>query len=113
MNQENGLNHYQRFAGTSLEVDRLGRLPIRRCQFLGFAIGDDGVNVVEAPVHAVHLELDTKFSHAVPLEGFVLLVVEVNAGEGRALIGAGDGERVSGITQRRSEVPIIGVMHPN
>ena len=77
MKQENGLNHYQRFAGTSLEVDRLGRLPIRRCQFLGFAIGDDGVNIVEAPVHAVHLELDAKFSHAVPLEGFVLLVVEI------------------------------------
>ena len=56
------MNHYQRFAGTSLEVDRLGRLPIRRCQFLGFAIGDDGVNVVEAPVHAVHLELDAKVS---------------------------------------------------
>ena len=113
MNQENGLNHYQRFAGTSLELDRLGRLPIRRCQFLGFAIGDDGVNVVEATVHAVHLELDAKLSHAVPLEGFVLLVVKVNAGKGRALIGAGDGEGVSDITQCRAEVPIIGMMHPN
>ena len=113
MNQQNGLNHYQRFAGTSLEVDRLGRLPIRRCQFLGFTIGDDGVNVVEAAVHAVNLELDAQFSHAVALESFVLLVVEVNAGEGCALVGAGDGQGVSGITQGRAEVPIIGVMHPN
>ena len=112
MNQENGLNHYQRFAGTSLEINRLGRLPIGRSQLLGFPVGDDRVNVVKSPVHAVNLEFDAQFSHAVPLQGFVLLVVKIDGGEGGALIGARDGEGVARIAQRWTEVPIVRVVHP-
>lgn len=113
INGQNRMNRYQRFVGTSLKRNGLRRFPVGRCQFLGLPVSDDGVNVVEAPVHAVNLELHAKFSHAVSLQGFVLLVVKVNGGKYRALVRTANGEGVAGVAQGGSEVPIVRVVHPD
>ena len=90
MNEQIGMNRYERFVGGSLELDRLGGLPVRRGEFLGLPVRDNGVDVVQAAVHPVNLKFHSEFGHTVSLKGFVLLVIEVNAGELSSLIGAGD-----------------------
>ena len=113
MNQENGLNHYQRFVGGSLESNRLSCFPIGRSEFLRFPVRNDGVEVVEASMHPVDLEFDAQFGHAVTLKGLVLLVVKVNGCQRRTLIGARDGQGGSRIAQDGAEVPVVRVVHPH
>ena len=79
---ENQMNRYQRFVGASLKFNGLGGLPVGGGKFLRLAVCDDGMDIIEAPVHAVNLELDTKFSHAIPLQDFVHLIVQIHACEG-------------------------------
>ena len=61
------MNRYQRFAGGSLKFDGLGRLPVSRGEFLGLAVCNDGVDVLEAAMHPVDLEFHAKFSQTVAL----------------------------------------------
>ena len=113
MNQENGLNHYQRFVGGSLELDRLSCFPIGRSEFLRFPVRHDGMQIVETSMHAVDLKFDAQFSHPVSLQGLVLLIVEVNGCQRGTSIGARDGQGGSRIAQDGTKVPVVGVMHPH
>ena len=45
MNGQIGVNRYERFVGGSLELDRLGGLPVRRGEFLSLPVRNDGVDV--------------------------------------------------------------------
>ena len=81
--------------------------------FFALPVRDDGVDVVQATVHPVNLKFHSEFCNTVSLKGFVLLVIEVNAGELSSLIGAGDGERGAGVTELRAKIPIVRVVHPD
>ena len=107
------VNRYQRFAGGSIKPNRLGCLPVGRGQFLCFPVGDDWMDVVQSAVHAVDLEFDPEFRHAIALKSLVLFLVEFNSSQGCALICTSNGQRVACVTQGWTEIPIIGVMHPD
>jgi hypothetical protein len=70
------------------------------------------VDIIEAAMHTVNLELHSKFSDPVALKDFVLFVVKVDCGEDSSLISTIDGERVVGIVELWAEIPVIWVMHP-
>ena len=71
------------------------------------------MDVVQSAVHAVDLEFDPEFRHAIALKSLVLFLVEFNSSQGCALICTGNGQRVACVTQGWTEIPIIGVVHPD
>src|SRR6056300_1074591 len=113
MNDGNEMNRYQRFVGGLLKRDRLRRLPVRRSQFLRLSVCNDGVNVVEPPVHAVNLELHAQFGHTIPMQCFVLFVVQFHGCQHLPFDRTTHGQGGPRITQGGSEIRIVRVVHPH